>query len=259
MALRSNVTRLLEALAFSSLWIAAAAALLCGATSHAMGVAIVPSVLGLAACGTFVVYSIDRLRDLERDRSTSPRRSAFVARHDGRLRAATAVAGVASAVWAFDLGPPAWALLAPVGALGLWHRRLKRFTEWKALYITFAWVVVVVGLPALAGGASHLGWIVAIVGSSILANAIVSNLRDGEAATSRWGAHVPLRLATGSASVACGVALLAPPPVAPLAAIALATLGSVLAFRSEERFGLVVVDGALVVGAAVAWGWAALA
>jgi hypothetical protein len=246
------VRRVLEALAFSSVWIAAAAALLCAATGQAMGVGIEPHAMALAACGTFVVYSVDRLRDLERDRATSPRRSAFVAQHDRVLRALTGLAGLASLPLAVAAGPRVLWLLAPVALLGLGHRRLKRFTAWKALYITAAWVVVVVGLPALGRGAQHLGWIAAVVGLSILANAIVSNLRDGEAATSRWGAHVPARLAIASACLACVLALLAPRPVLPLLAVALATLGSVVAFRPDESYGLVVVDGALGVGAALA-------
>ena len=244
--------RALEALAFSSVWIAAAAALLCAASARAMGVAPVPTALTLAACGTFVVYSIDRLRDLERDRATTPRRSAFVARHARVLQVATGVAGVASALLVLRLGTSAALLLAPVLALGLWHRRLKRFAGWKALYITTAWVVVVVGLPALAPGARHVPWIAAVVGLSILANAIVSNLRDDEAAASRWGPRAPERIAIASAGVACAVALLAPRPVLPLLAVAAATLAVVLAFRPDETYGLVVVDGALGVGAAIA-------
>lgn len=242
----------LDALAFSSLWIAGAAALLCAATGTAMGVGIVPNALALAFCGTFVVYSVDRLRDLERDRATAPRRSAFVARHDRVLRVATGVAGAASLALAFAAGPEVLWLLVPVGLLGLWHRRLKRFAAWKALYITTAWVGVVVGLPALQREAQHLAWIAAVVGLSILANAIVSNLRDGEAATSRWGVHVPARLAIASAGLACGLALLAPRPVLPLLAIAFATLLAVVAFRPDESYGLVVVDGALGAGALVA-------
>lgn len=244
--------RALEALAFSSVWIAGAAALLCAATGRTMGIDVPPGVLALAACGTFAVYSVDRLRDLERDRGTSPRRSAFVERHDRGLRVATGFAGIASVALTLEAGTRVLWLLAPVLLMGLGHRRLKRFAAWKALYITVAWTVVVVGLPALQGDAQHLAWVAGVVAFSILANAIVSNLRDGEAATDRWGPQVPMRLAIASASIACGLALLAPRPVLPLLAVAAATLVSVLAFRPDESYGLVVVDGALVLGAAVA-------
>ena len=53
-------------------------------------------VAALAAAGTLVVYNVDRLRDLEKDRLTAPARSAFVERWRGPLLALTAAAAVAA-------------------------------------------------------------------------------------------------------------------------------------------------------------------
>ena len=237
---------------FSSAWVAAAAAALSAATALAMRARPSASALALAFCGTLVVYNVDR-RDLPRDRKTSPLRSAFVARHRRALTAITALAGAASVALAFQLGPRAIALLAPVLAAGLLHRRLKRFGWWKPVYVSAAWTAVVVGLPAaLAVGPRHLPWIGVIVGATVVANVIASNLRDGEALSARFGARVPLRAASGFAAFAslCGVA--APDAVRPLVLVPLFTLAALSKFRADEHYGLVVVDGALLLGALLA-------
>jgi hypothetical protein len=141
---------LLEPLAFSSLWVAASAAALCAASARALGAEPALATAALAAAGTIVVYNVDRLRDVERDRATSPRRTAFVQRWRFGLVVLTAAAGLAAGALALSAGPRALALLAPIAALGLLHRRLKRFAWWKPLYVSGAWTAVVVGLPALA-------------------------------------------------------------------------------------------------------------
>ena len=206
--------------------------------------------VGLACAGTFVVYNVDRLRDLERDRHTAPLRSAFVSRHRSVLVAVSLLASIASVALVLRVGPVAGLLLAPVLAAGLLHRRLKRFALAKPLYITAAWVAVVVGLPLALGGATEAaGRIAALVGAAILGNAIASNVRDGESAASRLGSPVPMRLALGLAAAGLGVALLLPTALRPLAIVPLTTGVALAAFYPGERYGLVVVDGALLLGA----------
>jgi len=243
----------LDPLAYSSAWVAAVAAALCTACAVALGLAPRASVALLAACGTFAIYNLDRLRDLERDRVTSPRRSGFVASHRTLLRTAAVVAAIVSIALAAQLGRAVVALLAPALAAGLLHRRLKRLALWKPFYIAAAWTLVAVGLPGLAGGSpQHAGWVAAPVFATLLANAIASNLRDGEALAIRLGAGVPLRLARVTAFAALGLALAAPSGVRPLAALPAALLLALARFRAEERYGLLVVDGALLVGALAA-------
>jgi 4-hydroxybenzoate polyprenyltransferase len=242
--------RSLDALAFSSLWIAAAAAALAAASSRALGAAVDPEVVLLAACGTFLVYNVDRLRDLPRDHATSPLRSRFVARHRAALQALCAATAVAAAALLAALGARAALALAPVAAAGLAHRRLKRFGLAKPIYIALGWIAVVVGLPAVhAGARTGVGWACLALGPAILANAIASNLRDRE---TRLEARRALALARGSAALGvCGAAL-APPPARALAAVPALTLALLLCFRPTERFGLLAIDGALLVGALVA-------
>jgi 4-hydroxybenzoate polyprenyltransferase len=252
----------LDPLVFSSAWVAAAAAALCLAAGSALGGGVGPVVPALAFCGTLFVYNVDRLRDLPRDRTTSPARSAFVARWRRPLLALTALSGVASACLAFLSGPAIVVLLAPVLGAGLYHRRLKRFGWWKPLYVTAAWTGVTVGLPALALAAGGSGaaprpaavaWVAALVGATLAANVIASNLRDGEALTARLSPRAPLRIARGFAAAGLLAALVAPPAQRSLLWVPLATLAALAGFRSEERYGLVVVDGALLAGALLAW------
>ena len=58
-----------DALAFSSLLPAGAAAALLGAAAAALSIPTPWASVGIAAAGTLVVYNVDRLRDVARDRS----------------------------------------------------------------------------------------------------------------------------------------------------------------------------------------------
>jgi len=133
-----------------------------------MTLPIAPAAVGLAFCGTLVVYNVDRLRDLDRDRATAPARSAFVTRHGAGLALLTVAAGLLSAGFAVAAGPRALLVLAPIFGLGLLHRRLKHVTFAKSAYITAAWVGVAVGLPfAIAPHAGAVGWAAAILTPAI--------------------------------------------------------------------------------------------
>jgi 4-hydroxybenzoate polyprenyltransferase len=242
-----------DALAWSSLWLALAAAALAAAASRALEVPPAPAVLGLAFGGTLVIYVIDRLRDLARDRTSSPARAAFVTWHRPALVALAGLAGALAAGSALALHPRVWLLALLVGALGLAHRRLKRMAFVKPVYLTFAWTAVPVGLPAAEDPAArHLGAVALVVGASVLANVALSNLRDGEAIAGRLGTRRTLGLAGAILAGGLAVALLGPASVRPLAALPLAMGAAVLGFRPSERYGALVVDGALLGGALAA-------
>jgi hypothetical protein len=243
----------LDALAWSSLGLALTAAALAAAASRALGLAPAPAVLGLAFGGTIAIYVIDRLRDLPRDRLCAPARAAFVERHRRALVALTGAGGALAAGSAVALGPRAALLALGVGALGLAHRRLKHWSFVKPLYLTFAWTAVPVGLPAAhAPNARHVGFAAAVVSASVLANVALSNLRDGEGIAGRIGRGPTLAVAGAILAGGFGVALVAPAPVRPLAALPVAMAGALLGFRPTERYGALVVDGALLAGALAA-------
>ena len=63
---------------------------------------------------------------------------------------------------------------------------------------------------------------------------------------------MPLRLARSGAGLAVVGGLLAPEAVRPLALVPAILLLALVFFRADERYGLVVVDGALGIGAVVA-------
>jgi hypothetical protein len=244
---------LLDRLVFSSLWVGGAAGALTAAASLAMGMTIPWAVVAVAAAGTVFVYDVDRLRDLPRDLETAPERSAFVARNYGALRVLAVGAGIVSLGLALSLDSRAWVLLVPALSLGLLHRRIKGFAWGKSSYITAAWLLVVVGLPAISGtGAEGIGWVTMILAGALFANAIASNVRDGEAAVAHLGVGRALTVARAAAALGVVLAVVAPSGARGLAAIPAATLASLVVFRSEERYGLVVVDGALLVGGLVA-------
>lgn len=241
----------LERLAFSGLWVAIAAAALSIASAQALGIAPNPRVAATALLGTFAVYALDRLRDVDRDRLSSPRRTQFVLRHENRIAFAALLCAIGAVGLGISLGARAISLLAWVLVLGVSHRRLKRIRFAKPVYVALAWCAVVVGLPAVsAAGETHTGEVALAIGLAVLANAIASNVRDGEQQLAN--AARALAVARASALLSLVVVSCSPAGLRALAAIPAATLLSLLRSQIDERWGLVAVDGALVAGAVAA-------
>lgn len=243
----------MDGLLFSSAWVALAATFLTAAVCRLLGAPpLGPALIALG--GTFAIYNLDRLRDVARDRATAPERTAFVERHRLVL-IQLALAGsliAANGVWL--VGSRACLPLLGALPLALFHRRLKRFWTLKALYVTTAWIAVVVGVPAVAAGAGlhDTTWAVALVGGAVFANAIASSVRDEEAAAAVYGGPAALRVARAAAAAATVAAFAAPLALRPLGWIGIATLAALLTWRPGERYGLAVVDGALLLGALTA-------
>jgi hypothetical protein len=239
-----------DLLAFSSLLPAGVAAVMVLAAAAALGMAIPWSSVGLAAAGTLVVYNVDRLRDVDRDRQTAPLRSRFVSRHRTRLQLLTLAAGVACAAFAAFVPRAAIGLCGGVLAVGLLHRRLKRFEIWKRIYVTVAWVAVTAGLPAVgAAGAAGAGWLLAVYTAAIASNLAASTLRGADPAAASSAPLLSLARAL-SASGAI-LALVGPPEMRPLVWLPLAQLLALATFRPSERYSLVAIDGSLGLGASV--------
>ena len=243
----------IDALVWSGLWLAAAAAALVAASSRAMGIDPSPQIVVLAFAGTLAVYATDRLRDRVRDCGTAPERAAFAERHVVAIAALAASGGLVAAACALGAGCEVAALAALVAAFGLFHRRLKRWTVAKPAYLTFAWTAIAVALPAAHDStARHSAWAGSVVGPTILANVALSNLRDVEGLAGRFGRVRTLRAAALILFAGLAVALLGPPGIRTLAALPLAMGAAVLGFRPSERYGGLAVDGALLAGAALA-------
>jgi 4-hydroxybenzoate polyprenyltransferase len=210
--------------------------------------------LVLALCGTLVVYNVDRLRDLDQDRLTAPGRSAFVHRHEGALTALCVASAGACLPLALMLPVAAWWACGLALSLGLFHRRLKgRHPVAAVLYVTLAWLAVVVGIPAAALSAPPLAVAAALsaLGPAIAANLVASELRGhppDEAARQR------LRVGQLLALAGCLGPLLHPAS-RPLLAIPLCAWASLRGFRNSERYALLALDGALLAGALTTLAW----
>jgi len=240
----------LDAFAYSSILAAGVAGTLTSAASLAFALPFEPAVVALATSGTLVVYNIDRLRDLARDRDLAPLRSAFIERNRKQLGAITLLAAVSSAVCALQISRAAWLLCGSVLALGLLHRRLKSIRGVKTFYLTSSWLAIVLGLPLAARypgslpDAERIYWVSAVVGCAILSNLMASNLgRRRAPQRSHLGAAIAV------AGLGIALALVAPRALLCLALIPGAEFAALSRFREGERYGAVVVDGALLVGA----------
>lgn len=247
---------LLDALVFSGLWVSLAAPALVAAASHAFGAAPHPVALAYAFAGTFAIYGLDRLRDRASDVESAPIRSAFVARHRTALLVATVIAGVVAAGCALALGWRGIALSAVAGGVGALHRKLKRVFPVKGVYIAAIWLLVVLGSASLTAHPTpaQLGWAAVILGTALFANAIAFTARDREGIVARVGRTQAMAAAVGWATVGSLVAFTAAPRnLAPLGAVPVATLLTLVRVRWDERYAPLVVDGALIAGALVAY------
>lgn len=229
-----------------------------GAAFLALGAPPDPWVLTLVVAGTLVVYSVDRLRDIARDRLTAPERSAFVERFRTAVLLQIALAAGLAAVAGWIAGPRVLAVAAGVAGVGLAHRRLKQFAWAKPAYLTGAWTAVCAGMPAASiGSLTGLLPVALAIGATVQANVALSNLRDDEGLAARLGRRRVLGLAFAFLAIAAAAAWLGGPSTRPLLALPLVSLPVVAFFRPGERYGAIVVDGTLVLGGAIAWAIAA--
>jgi hypothetical protein len=243
-----------DGLAYSS----GLAALVGGAMTWAAGRALASPEVPLVACGAFLIYNVDRLRDLARDHPGSPGRTAFVLRHRPWLVGATGVVGLVLIALLATAPARSIALCLAVGAIGFMHRRLKQDVRVKIAYVAGAWTAACVGLPWLArrgeGGASVglFGWSILFVGTALAANLIASNLRDAKRSAAGWSPKTGILVARTAAIAAAALACVAPEGIAKLAWIPAAEAVALCFFRPSERFGHLAVDGALLLGALLA-------
>jgi 4-hydroxybenzoate polyprenyltransferase len=207
----------------------------------------------LSAAGTFIIYNLDRLRDVERDRGTSPRRTAFIERNRRPIQGAVAIAAMIFAAACLVATRPIQALCLAIGAIGLFHRRLKEHAALKTLYVSLAWVASCVGIPWLAAGRPPDGpWLAGILWLVLTANLIASDLRDDETQLPSARPRTILAIGLACTMAALALALMAPAPMAAVAWIALVEGLALVGFRAGERYGLLVIDGALLAGSACA-------
>ncbi len=261
-SLRPSIAQKLAGLSEGVAYSSALAALVGGAMTWAVGQAFASPRLAhdaaLVACGAFLIYNVDRLRDLARDYPGSPKRTAFVLRHRPWLVGATGIVGLM--LLALLAAAPArnLALCLAVGSIGLLHRRLKQDLRFKIAYVAGAWTAACVGLPWLArrgaedesGGA--FAWSILFVGAALAANLIASNLREAKRSAASWSPKTGIVVARAMAIASAAAAGMAPEAVAPLGWIPAAEAVSLCFFRPSERFGHLAVDGALLLGALIA-------
>lgn len=269
--------RLLDAVLYSSAWLAAAAAAQTAATLRLWPAAGAPGgrAVALVFAATLLVYNLDAVLPFKhREPAGASGRKAWQQRHRGALAGLAAAAALGSAYLFFMDG---WwhylPLLVPLAALALlyswplgrWRGRpvaLRDVPLLKVFLIAGVWSLITVGLPVLA---LHRPWAEAqgLLDQRfllVLALAIVFDIRDygrDRAAGTRTfpgvlgvaGARL-LSLALLAAAVALGLGRGAAPLAVLLpGALAAAVIATAEESRSDYFFALI-TDGVLLVQAA---------
>ena len=276
-AARHPLGRLLDALLYSSAWLAAAAASQTAATLHQwppLGAAGY-RLTGLVFAATLLVYNLDAALPFKhREPAGSSARKTWQQRHRRLLLAlAGGAAGVAGSLFFLDGWGRYLPLLLPLTALALlyswplvrWHgrpRALREIPLLKGFLIAGVWTAVTVGLPALA---LHrpLAAVAGLAGQRfllVLALTIVFDIRDygrdRQAGTrtfpgvlgvarARW-----LALALLAASAGLGLARGAAPAAVLLPALLAAAVISAAEESRGDYFFALLTDGVLLVQAA---------
>ena len=246
---RGGLSRLVDWVAYSNLLPPSIAASLSIAASRSLEASDAGLWATIAATGTFVVYTLDRLRDTTRDRSTSPRRTEFIERNRRALAIAVVIASGALVASLFHAPLRIAFLCAGVGAIGLLHRRLKRWALFKIAYVSLAWVAVSAGMPWIVDGGFGFSWVASLYFATFAANLIASDLRDQDAQLLIHHRLPTLRLARAAVLGGLALALLAPTELRPLLWIPAAEALALFFYRPTELYGQFAVDGALLAGA----------
>ena len=274
---RAPLGRLLDAVLYSSTWLAAAAAAQTAATLHQWPPLGAASwrLLALVFAATLLVYNLDAaLPYKHREPAGSSARKAWQQRH---RRALLALAAGAAAGAGYLFLADGWArylpLLLPLAGLALLYswplgrgagrpRALREVPLLKGFLIAGVWTVVTAGLPALAGHHS-LAAVGGLLGQRfclVLALTIVFDIRDygrdRRAGTRTFPGALgvagakQLALALLATSVGLGLARGA----APLAVLLPALLSALVILSAEETRGdyfyALLTDGLLLVQAA---------
>jgi len=242
---------------YSGLWIALIALGLLHAAAAALQVALPPRLTALVALGSFSVYNLDRLRDFAGDARDKPRRGQFVQRNERELGWLSAAAGTAAIVLTVQSGWRTSFLLGAVGLLSLVHPWLKRVPGFKPLYIGLSWMLVVTGLPLIAGGLPVSRGVNELwpLGAAIVANVLACDVADHEAEALWLGEGGVWNLALAIALLGAASLLVLPMPSRTLGLVPLALLLALPPRRRDEHYVALGLDGALLVGAMAALGW----
>jgi hypothetical protein len=278
-ARRALPLRMLDALLFSSVWLAGAAAAQTAATLHLWpalgGSAAGLHVVVLVFAATLLTYNLDAALPFKyRQPAGTSGRKAWQQRHRPALMA---LAGAAALSGAYLLLADGWVhflpVLLPLAALAIgyswpvlpWRGRWRAVREvplLKVFLIAGVWTAVTVGLPALALH-QPLAVVPGLAGQRfclVTALAIVFDIRDYSRDRAMGLRTFPVMLGVGGAKavslafLAVAVALGLLREASPLAVLLPAGLAAAVVLAADERRGdyffALITDGMLLVQAA---------
>jgi hypothetical protein len=220
-------------LVHSGIWVGACAVALLLAAARSMGSDPSWPLIAVVGLGTVAVYGFDRW---------------------SVLRAGTpfwVLPALPAAILGLRLSVGAVAILVCVCCLALVHARLRHLPWAKPLYITAAWIGVVIGLPWVLRGPGPIPVVLTPLALAVVANVLGCDAVDREAEAAQVDPRKVWWLARILALTGVVVGLMSPGAQA-IAVVPAVLLLALIPWPSSRRWAERGLDGALLVGAMLA-------
>lgn len=217
----------------SGIWVGACAVALQLAAGRSMGADPSWPLIAVTGLGTVAVYGFDRW---------------FVSRAG---RPFWVLPAIPAAILGLGLAPGAIAILAGVCGLALVHARLRHLPWAKPLYITAAWIGVVIGLPWILRGPGPIPVVLAPLSLAVVANVLACDAVDREAEAAQINPRKVWWLARALALIGV-IAGLVSPGVRPVAVVPGILLLALIPWPASRRWVEWGLDGALLLGGLLA-------
>ena len=217
----------------SGIWVGGCAVALLIAASRSMGGDPSWPLIGVTGLGTVAVYGFDRWAVT---RAGPP---------------FWILALLPAAILGLRLPTAAITILAGVCALALVHARLRHLPWAKPVYITVAWIGVVIGVPWVLRGSGPIPVALAPLALAVVANVLACDAVDREAEAAQIDPHRVWWLARILALTGVVVALMSPGAEA-IAAVPAMLVLALIPWPVSRRWVERGLDGALMAGALLA-------
>lgn len=237
---------ILNTVLYSGIFTATIASFLSILTFYILNNDIVIYRIFLIFSGTLFIYNLDHIIDIKPDRTTNPQRSRYIHKNKSGLILLTTISGIIAACIFYSCQIRDNLMLIPVFLFGIFHWKFKSRKLFSAFYITCSWLLVVVIFP-LSNSFEfniNIAFLLLILGLTIMGNALVFMADDMNTDKKNKTVYCSKLLVLA----ALLFSLISPDNLKFLLFIPALTLLALFFYRQNEKYVLLYLDGALLLG-----------